>query len=72
MDAQHKDTLGDALPREIARVRDEVLPHYDAIPEGVIAATLMRHALDRASKAMIEGDLVEMIRVYKELKGFEA
>jgi len=66
------DTLGDALPREIARVRDEVLPEYESCgPPGIFAATLMRMALDRASKAMIEGDIVEMVRVYDELKGFK-
>jgi hypothetical protein len=30
------DTLGDALPREMARVR-EMLSLYDAIPTGVLA-----------------------------------
>lgn len=34
------ETLGDALPREMARVR-ELLPLYDAIPIGVFAATMM-------------------------------
>lgn len=66
------DTLGDALPREIARVRDEVLPVYDALPNGAgkPAAFLMRADLDLASKAMIEGDCVTMIQVYESLKGY--
>lgn len=65
------DTLGDALPREIARVRDEVLPAYDEIGSpGIFAATMMRTALDAASRAMITGDLPAMINAYRELKGF--
>jgi len=66
------ETLGDALPREIARVRDEVLPEYVAIGSaGAIASAMMRQSLDRASKAMIEGDVVAMIRAYEDLKGYE-
>lgn len=62
------NSLGDALPREMARVRDQVLPEYLAIPEGIFAATMMRRDLDTAAKAMAEGDVVAMIAAYKELK----
>lgn len=66
------DTLGDALPREIARVRDDVMPAYLAIgAPGTFALTMMRQTLDAASKAMIEGDTVAMMRAYEDLKGFE-
>lgn len=65
------DTLGDALPREVARVRDEILPAYLEVgPPGQFAVMMMRRDLDAASKAMIEGDTVEMIRVYESLKGY--
>ena len=68
---KYVDTLADALPREVARVRDEVLPAYLEIgPAGQFAAAMMRRDLDAASKAMIEGDTVEMIRVYESLKGY--
>lgn len=64
-------TLGEALPKEIARVRDEVLPEYLAIgAPGQFAVTMMRADLDRASKAMIEGDLPEMVSVYQALKEY--
>ena len=63
-------TLGEALPAEMARVRDEVLPVYLSIgPSGLFAATWMRLALDKAAVAMIEGDVIAMMRAYEELKG---
>lgn len=64
------ESLGEALPKEIARVRDQVIPAYEAIgAPGRFALIMIRADLDRASKAMIEGDVVEMIRVYEALKG---
>jgi hypothetical protein len=65
-------TLGDELPKEIARVRDKVLPAYLEIgPAGAIGAAMIRADLDAASRAMIEGDLLAMIRAYESLKGYE-
>lgn len=65
------DTLGDALPREMARVRDEVMPAYQAIgPTGTFALHAMRNALDVAAKAMAEGDVAAMMAAYEDLKGF--
>lgn len=66
------DTLGDALPREMTRVRDRVMPAYIAIgAPGAFALAMMRADLDAAQKAMIEGDTVAMIRLYESLKGYE-
>ena len=63
--------LGEALPAEMARVRDKVMPAYMEIGlEGTFALTMMRKALDDATKALVEGDLVAMIRAYEELKEF--
>jgi hypothetical protein len=56
----------------MSRVRDELLPIYDSIPTGVFAATMMRANLDRAQKAMIEGDVVAMLREYNSLKEWKA
>lgn len=65
-------TLGDELPRQIARVRDELIPAYLACGVGgMFAVTAMRADLDRASKAMIEGDIVEMVRVCQKLKEWQ-
>lgn len=65
-------SLGTELPKEMARVRDEVMPAYQSIgPAGSFALTLMRTSLDRATKALAEGDVVEMIGVYETLKGYK-
>lgn len=66
------ESLGEALPREMARVRDKVMPPYrDIGPPAAFALAMMRQALDGAAKAMAEGDVVAMVRWYQELKGFE-
>lgn len=73
MSTDSLDTLDVALPREMARVRDEVLPHYlDPILMGAgrFAAHMMRADLDAAEKAMMEGDVVAMLRCYESLKGY--
>jgi hypothetical protein len=65
------ESLGEALPLEMARVRDEVLPFYLEIgPTGSFAAGMMRRDLDEAAKAMACGDVVAMLRAYQELKGW--
>lgn len=67
------ETLGSALPREMARVRDVVMPQYLAIgPAGAFARAMMRADLDKATKALAEGDLVTMIRVYENLKAYKS
>lgn len=66
------ETLGDALPKEMARVRDVVIPPYIEIgPAGAIALMLMRADLDAAARAMAEGDVAGMIHAYEALKGWE-
>lgn len=67
------DTLADALPREMARVRDNVLPLYlsmRGMPRVNVepAIFMIQRDLDAAAKAMMEGDVVEMLRVYQSLK----
>lgn len=64
-------TLGEALPIEITRVRDIVLPQYiETGAAGMFAIAMMRAELERASMAMIDGDLVEMCRSLEALKEF--
>jgi hypothetical protein len=63
-------SLGTALPAEMARVRDEVLPAYREIgPAGAFAVAWMTAALNDATHAMMEGDVVRMLEAYQKLKG---
>lgn len=65
-------SLGEALPLEMARVRDRVMPIYQSIGQGgAFALASMRNDLDLAAKAMAEGDVVEMLRLYRSLKSYE-
>jgi hypothetical protein len=62
-------TLGDALPREMARVRDEILPLYQQIgPPGMFGAMMIQTDLNNAARALAEQDTVEMLRIYQVLK----
>jgi hypothetical protein len=62
-------SLAEALPAEMKRVRDVCIPAYLEIgPPGMFAVAMMRADLDRAAKALAEGDVVEMIRVYESLR----
>ena len=64
-------SLGTALPAEMARVRDEMIPMYESIgPPGTFALALMRQELDTATQALAEGDVVQMLKSYEALKGF--
>ena len=62
------ESLGTALPAEMARVRDDVLPAYLEIGNaGAFAVAQMRQDLDKATKALAEGDVVAMMRCYQAL-----
>lgn len=62
------ETLGDALPKEMARVR-KVLGHYKEIgPAGAFGALMIENTLRQADKAVMSGDLSAMIAAYKELQ----
>lgn len=66
------ESLAEALPKEIARVR-EVLGHYKEIgPAGMFGAAFIEQDLREADQAVISGDLVRMIKAYKKLQGIES
>jgi hypothetical protein len=54
------ETLAERLPKEMARVR-KLLPLYDEVPFGFFAAAVMRQELERAEKALADGDIGEMV-----------
>jgi len=69
MNTETPTTLADALPKEIERCQ-ELLTQYAAIgPAGTIGAMFIRQDIAAAHKAMIESDLVGMIRAYDKMKG---
>lgn len=64
------ESLGEALPKEQARVRALILQYRD--PEmngaGEFAAMMMERSLKAADQAVMSGDLVAMIKAYHDLK----
>lgn len=66
---QETETLADALPKEMARVR-EVLGHYKEIgPAGAIGAMFIGQDLQAADRAVMSGDVVAMLRALETLRG---
>lgn len=67
-------SLGTELPKEQARVRELILQYRDPSLKGMgeFAARMMEAALQKTDKAIISGDVVEMVRCYEELKSFES
>lgn len=62
------ESLADALPKEMARVR-EVLGHYREIgPAGMIGAAFIERDLRDADVAVMSGDVIAMLRAYNILK----
>ena len=56
------ETLADALPKEMVRVR-EVLGHYREIgPAGLFGASFIEADLRAADQAVMSGDIVAMLR----------
>ena len=70
---QDLKTLGEALPEEMARVRELIVMLRDPMlrGSGEIAARLMELDLQAADKAVMSGDVVAMIKAYEALKKWE-
>jgi hypothetical protein len=68
------ETLGDALPKEIARVRELIVMYRDPELKGAgnLAAAMMEMSLRNADEAMMSGDLTAMIRAHEDLKGYSS
>lgn len=61
-------SLGVDFPKEQARVR-EILGHYKEIgPAGMFGAAMIEATLQRADQAATSGDVVAMIRAFKEMQ----
>jgi len=65
------ESLAEALPKEQKRVR-KILGYYKEVgPAGMFGAAMIEQSLQRADKAVMSGDVVEMIAAYKELQEVE-
>lgn len=66
---QQTESLADALPREMARVRT-VLGYYKEIgPAGALGAAFIEQDLKAADRAVMSGDVVAMIQALETLRG---
>lgn len=66
------ESLGEAMPKEMARVR-VVLGHYREIgPVGAIGAAFIEQDLREADQAVMSGGLPRMIRAIKTLQGIKS
>jgi hypothetical protein len=68
------DSLGEALPKEQARVRALIVQYRDPLLAGAgdFAAAFMEQDLQKTDEAVMSGDAVEMIRMYQKLKEWES
>lgn len=66
------ETLGDALPKEMARVRELIVIYRDPALKGsgFLASAMMEASLRRADAAVMSGDVAEMLRAYEDLRGY--
>lgn len=63
------ESLGTALPRKMAEIRDIYIPAYERCgPGAAFAIAGMKYDLDRAAKALAENDIIQMHAVYRDLK----
>lgn len=65
-------SLGEELPNEMKRVTG-LIEIYASLPGGVgaFAIMMMRQTLDAATRALASGDVIQMMRVYEDIKGFK-
>ena len=72
-ECKNVESLGEALPKEQARVRGLIAIYRD-LPggAGMPAAMLMENDLRTADQAIMRGDVVAMIRIYESLKEWQS
>lgn len=63
--------LIEAILAECNRIRERVLPAYENVASGKIAAALMRRSIKLAEEAIASGDAVKCIRALKDLREWE-
>jgi len=71
-ETENPQTLGDALPLEMARCRQILLDAKSIGPSGAFLVAMITQDLSSAEKAMIAGDVVGMLRAFKSLKEYSS
>jgi len=66
------ETLGEAYPKEQARIRECLRRGRDIGPAGAFYCAMADALLQRADRAAVSGDLVAMIQVYQEMCEFKS
>jgi len=68
------ESLGEALPKEQARVRELIVQYRDPILNGAgnFAAAMMEQDLKETDAVVMAGDVVGMMRMYEQLKTWRA
>lgn len=62
-------SLAEALPREIERCQELLIDYTQIGVAGTFASMMIRADIAAAHRAMMEGDVVAMLRAYEALKG---
>ena len=64
------ENLMQGTVRELRRAR-ELLAFYKSIPTGAFGALVIEHAIAAAEEAIGNGDVVELLRAYGELRSLK-
>lgn len=68
MEEETTESLGEALPKELARAR-MIQGHAREIgPAGAFLVAVIEQDIQAAERAMISGDIVGMLQAYQALK----
>lgn len=65
------NTVGDDFPNQQARIREWLQRGIALGPAGRFYVSVCREILKRADEAAISGDIVLILRSYKEMKEFQ-
>lgn len=69
MEDTKTESLADALPQEIERCQELLVAYAEIGYAGSFGAVMIKRDISAAHKAMVSGDVVEMLRCYEALKG---
>ena len=61
--------LVEGIQQKCNYIRDTIIPEYDRLgPSGVIGKMLLQQDIKKGEMAITGDDVIEMLRVYKELE----